>query len=161
MSTHPYSCTLAAVLLWGGLVCASAAAPSVGANGGYQSADGLVVYLGVVPAAMVEGRHEAHPGEEEMHGGVPRGRHAFHVMVAVFDADTGEQVRDARVEARVAPLGLGEVRQPLEPMTIGDTVTYGNYFTLRHGTYRIRVDVVRPRDGAPATVEFTYEHPNG
>ncbi|OOG27638.1 hypothetical protein B1C78_03015 [Thioalkalivibrio denitrificans] len=124
-----------------------------------QVANGVVVYLGVLPAAMIQGRHEGDP-EEVMHNGIPRGRHAFHVMAAVFDEGSGAQIKDARVEARVAAVGLAGVTRPLETMRIDDTVTYGNYFTLRgEGPYDIRITVARPGIDAPVSARFTYVHP--
>lgn len=126
-----------------------------------QVANGVVVYLGVLPAAMVRGRHEGDP-EGVMHDGIPRGRHAFHVMVAVFDAGSGTQIRDAQVEARVATLGLAGATRPLETMRIDDTVTYGNYFTLRgEGPYDIEISIARTGADAPVSARFTYVHPPG
>jgi len=124
-----------------------------------QVADGVVVYLGVLPAAMIQGRHEEDP-EVVTHNGIPRGRHAFHVMAAVFDAGSGVQIDDAQVEARVAPLGLPGVTRSLETMRIDDTVTYGNYFTMRgESPYDIEITITRAAAGAPVTTRFTYVHP--
>lgn len=130
------------------------------ADPGYREvANGVVVYLGVLPAAMIQGRHKDDP-EAVMHGGIPRGRHAFHVMAAVFDAASGVQIEDAQVEARVAPLGLAGVTRPLETMRIDDTVTYGNYFTLRgEGPFDIEITIARAGADAPVTARFTYVHP--
>jgi hypothetical protein len=124
-----------------------------------QVADGVVVYLGVLPAAMIQGRDEDDP-EAVMHDGIPRGRHAFHVMAAVFDAGSGVPIEDAQVRARVVPLGLVGVARPLETMRIDDTVTYGNYFTMRgEGPYVIEITIARAGADAPVTVRFTYAHP--
>jgi hypothetical protein len=120
----------------------------------YRAAEGLAVYLGVMPAALVKGRPEA-----AMHGGVPGGRHAYHVMVAVFDEASGERLADLRVKAAVASPGMAAIEKPLETMRIADTVTYGNYFDLiGAGPFRIRVDVLRPGAATPKRVEFAYEH---
>ena len=124
----------------------------------YKTAGGLAVYLGVLPAAMIQGHPRGHP-EEAMHGGVPRGRHAFHVVAAVFNAATGERVEDALVEAHIAEPGLAGVTRQLEPMVIADTVTYGNYFQLSgDAPYRIDLSITRPGLATPVRVEFTYEH---
>jgi hypothetical protein len=122
-------------------------------------ADGLSVFLGVQPAAMVMRTHPRdHPGVE-MHEDAPVGRYDQHVFVAVFDAETGERIEDADAEARVAPLGLGPVTRPLEPMVIAETITYGNFFTLRNdGIYEIRVTVTRGEASRPSVIEFTYDH---
>lgn len=123
-----------------------------------KTAGGLTVYLGVLPAAMIQGHDTGHT-ETVMHDGVPRDEHAYHVMVAIFDADSGERIDDAVVEADVTPLGLSPVRRPLEPMQIAGTKTYGNYFTMSgDGRYRITVRISRPGAAAAITLEFTYEH---
>ena len=143
-----------AILAW---VLAAASASAADENRGYKEAGGLAVYLGVLPAAMVQG-HQAHP-EETMHGGVPRGRHAFHVLAAVFNAASGERIEDAAVEARVTPLGLAGVTRVLEPMTIAGTVTYGNYFAMSEtDPYRIEFSITTAGATRPVAVEFSYTH---
>ena len=124
-----------------------------------REAGGLVVYLGVLPAEMIRG-HPARHEEAAMHKGPRRGIHLYHVMVAVFDAQTGKRVEDAVVAATVISLGLAGTRQTLEPMHIADTTTYGNYFDLGGSShYRIAVDVQPPGNAKPITVEFAYQHP--
>lgn len=119
---------------------------------------GLAVYLGVLPAAMITG-HPAGHSETTIHGGLPSGPHVYHVMVAVFDEASGARIADAEVTARVAPLGLTGTEKVLEPMTIEDTVTYGNFFDMRYSdTYRIKVEIRRPAAQQPVLVEFQYEH---
>jgi hypothetical protein len=114
-----------------------------------KTAGSLAVYLGVLPAAMIQGHEKA------MHGGVPSGRHSYHIVVAVFDATTGARVKDAVVEARVAELGFAGITRQLEPMLIADTVTYGNYFELSgEANYRIYLSITRPGSAVPVRVEF-------
>lgn len=146
---------LAATLLW----TLTGINPAMAADtGDRKTAGGLSVYLGVLPAAMIQGHPKDHP-EEAMHGGIPRGRHVFHVMAAVFDAESGDRIEDAAVEARVTPLGLAGVTRRLQPMVIADTVTYGNYFTMRgDGPYRIRFSVTRAGAVQPIVLEFSYDH---
>jgi hypothetical protein len=147
---------LLAALVWA--LPAPGAATAADA-GNHKIAQGLSVYLGVLPAALVgRGDMEDHP-EAEMHDGAPGGGHDQHVMVAVFDAATGERVEDAIVEARVTPLGLAGVRRVLDPMVIADTITYGNYFTMRgDGPYRIAVSVMPAGAPRPVVLEFSYDH---
>lgn len=76
------------------------------ANDGYLTSDGVAVYLGIVPAAVVRGHPSGHT-EGAMHGGAGSGRHQQHIVVAVFDAETGMRVENARVSVRIA--GLGEI----------------------------------------------------
>lgn len=133
---------------------------SAGASdlGQYRTADGLAVYLGLLPAAMLKGHPREHT-EGAMHGGAPAGRHAYHLTIAVFDAASGARVADATVEARVSELGLAGPRRRLEPMAIGDTVTFGNYVDLPgEGPYRIRIWIARPGRADTVETEFTVEH---
>jgi hypothetical protein len=124
----------------------------------FKTAGGLTIYLGVLPAAMIQGHAKDHP-ETGMHGGVPRGPHAYHVMAAVFNAESSERIENATVEARIAPLGLAAVTRPLMTMVVAGTVTYGNYFTMRgEGPYRITFSVTTPQVAEPVVLEFTYEH---
>lgn len=124
----------------------------------YRTADGIAVYLGVLPAAIVRG-HAVRHGEETMHGGVPRGPRDYHLVVAVFDAGSGARVEDAEVGAIVAGLGhVAETRLRLEPMRVAGTVTYGGFAALPDpGCYTIAVEVRRPGAEGPARVEFAYQ----
>lgn len=125
-------------------------------TGQTKSADGLTVYLGVIPAEIIRGHPPGHP-ERLAHGGPPSGRHSYHVVVAIFDAVTGARVTDAKVSAQVASLGLSGPTRELEPMTIADTVTYGNYFTLPgRGPYRILIEIGRAQRVTKMT--FDYDH---
>ena len=121
-------------------------------NDSYKTADGLVVYLGVLPAALVR-------GHEGMHGDVSSGPHVYHVVAAVFDAATGARIEDAKVEARVTPRRLAGEARALEQMEIAGTVTYGNYFTMGGSDpYRIELSIRTSGGGQPVKVEFTYIH---
>lgn len=62
-----------------------------------RTAGGITVYLGVFPAALIQGHPKEHP-EPTMHGGIPRGEHAYHVMVAVFNASDGARIESADVD---------------------------------------------------------------
>jgi hypothetical protein len=145
---------LAAALVW------ALPAPATAADAGnHKIAQGLSVYLGVLPAALVGRGDKQDHTEAAMHDGAPGGGHDQHVMVAVFDAATGERVEDAIVEARVTPLGLAGVRRVLEPMVIADTVTYGNYFAMQgDGRYQITVSVMPAVAPRPVVLEFIYDH---
>lgn len=124
----------------------------------YKVAGGLAVYLGVIPGELITGYSGGH-AEAEMHGGVPSGRHVHHVMVAVFDSASGERITDAVVTAKVTGLGLVGIEETLEPMTIADTVTYGNYFDLPgKDLYRIRIEISRPGYVRSVRLEFEYDH---
>lgn len=126
------------------------------AAGDYRAVDGYAIYLGVVPAAIAQGHAPEHP-ERKMHGGVARGRHQHHVMVAVFDAATGARIDDAIITATIGEPGLAPVRRRLEPMAIAGAMSYGNYFALAPpGPYRIELQIVRPDAVRPTVATFTY-----
>ncbi len=124
-----------------------------------QTVDGMTVYVGVLPAAMVSGHPPEHP-EEAMHGGVPRGKHQFHLLVALFDAGSGERITGAQIEAGVAEIGLSGTRRRLEPMAIAGTETYGGYFELDgDNPFRIALEIRRPDATRASRAEFEYRHP--
>jgi len=147
-------------LLMATLLAAFAPHPAL-ADDNYKVVDGLAVYLGVLPAAMVKGHPSGHP-EAAMHGGVPRGAHEYHLVIAVFDAATGVRVENAKVTASVSWLGhVGESLLKLEPMAIAGTVTYGGFVNLPgNDRYQIGVEIRVPGRNAPVRVDFAYQHPD-
>lgn len=154
-SPHLSSIWMWSVLLATALLIASPA----GAADYYKTADGMAVYLGVLPAELVLGHSPEHP-EKQMHGGVPRGKRQHHIVIALFDSRNGERITDADVSARVQELGLAPISKKLEPMTIDKTVSFGNYFALSApGPYRIDVEIRRHGAPKPITVRFDYSHP--
>ena len=130
----------------------------VGAATEYEKrADGLVVYMGVLPAQVLRGEtdHRA-----TMHGGLPSGSGSHHLVIAIFEERTGNQVVATAVNASVGPLGMGMTRRKLEPMLIGPTTTYGNFFPMPGpGPYRIRVSIQRAGETRATEVQFNYSHP--
>jgi hypothetical protein len=134
-----------------------ALSPAAYAAGDVRAVGGLKIYLGIVPAAIVQGHHPPAHLQSKMHGGVPRGRDRHHVMVAVFDAATGARIDDAVLTATVGVPGLAPVRRRLEPMAIVGAMSYGNYFALSSpGPYRIELHIVRPDADRPTVATFTY-----
>ena len=127
-------------------------------HSGYLVDRGIAVYYAVIPAEMIRGHSKQHT-EATMHGGVPGRPHVHHVMVALFDASSLERIIDADVTATVSEIGLAGTQRKLEPFTVADALTYGNYFDMRPRTdYRIRVDVRRPASKSAARVEFVFKH---
>ncbi len=124
----------------------------------YKVADGIGIYLGVMPTDLIAD-HPLEHTEDAMHGGVPLGEHHHHVMVALFESKTGERITDAEVKAHVREFGLAGQVKELEPMTIAGALTFGNYFELRYrARYVISIRVRRP--GSPRVIEsrFEYDH---
>lgn len=127
-------------------------------DGQYKTTDGIGVYYGILPAEIVKGHPGGHP-EAAMHGGLPPG-HQVHLIVALFDAATSARIENAKVSAAVSPLGIPRLSQPLDPMQIAGTVTYGGFFPLARGDrYVVDVKIERPGALRPIEVEFSYDHP--
>lgn len=121
-----------------------------------KSVDDLTVYLGVMPAQMIHGHEPGHP-ERLMHGGVPKGKNHYHVMVAVFEKPSGRRVTEAKVRARVGEVGMAGDNKVLEPMVIAEAMTFGNYFTMAGPRpYEITVSIQRPGAQRPVEVKFVH-----
>lgn len=107
--------------------------------------DGIVLYWGLVPGAVVSQQHAL----EEIHGGLPRGGGKInHLVVAVFDAKTGRRFEKAIVRAQLSEPGI--VEEPpkyLLPMMINEQMTYGQLFGMvGNGPYRFKVMVQLPEE---------------
>ena len=114
--------------------------------------DGVVLYWGLVPAAIVSQKHAL----EDMHGVVPKdGGQVHHMVVALFNAD-GKRIEDAVVRAQLSETGIADAPPKyLTPMRIDGQASYGQLFsTVRSGSgpYRFRVLVKLP--SRPAEIEF-------
>ena len=118
----------------------------------------VVVYVGLLPAEMIRGHAAEHP-EAIMHGGVPKGIGVFHVVVALFDAKTGQRITNADLTARVGDVGLAGQEKKLDPMEIAGTETYGNYFPMvGAGPFRISLTIRVPGQSQDLKVVFEHRH---
>jgi len=103
--------------------------------------DGVVLYWGLMPAAIAAQRHAL----EEMHGTIPSGGRLQHLVVALFRAD-GTRIDDAIVRAQLSEIGI--VDSPpkyLTPMIINGEASYGQIFTtLLSGKAHFRIYVKLP-----------------
>lgn len=109
----------------------------------YQVVDGVAIYFGLIPAEMIRGHPKAHP-ESHMHGGIPTDRY-YHLTVAIFDDTSGERITGAEVTARVVGKGESGPSKLLEPMIIGGSRSYGNYFRMPGDSpYRIELKIHHP-----------------
>jgi hypothetical protein len=141
-----------------GIAATFGGARSAAADALYRTADGLVVYLGILPAELIKGHRKSHP-ETTMHGGASRDAHEHHLISAVFDQATGNRVSDAAVTATVSGLGLAGQRITLEPMRIDETVTYGGFVDLpEKDLYTVKLEIRRRNQMAPVSVKFVYDH---
>jgi len=122
----------------------------------HKIVNGTNIYLGVLPAEMVRGHPKEHP-ESHMHGGVPPGTH-YHIMVALFDNKTGERIKNATVTATVKGTATVEISKSLDPMLVGGTSTYGNYFKMAGHTpqHRITLEIKLPDSGKSFHTTFEW-----
>lgn len=147
-----------AVLLVIGLGSFNAIAAVAEAPANFQVVDGVAIYLGVMPAQIVQGHPKEHP-EVGMHGGAPTRGDRVHVVVALFDNATGQRIENAQVTGSVMEIGLSAEQKRLEPMRIVDNVTYGNYFDMPgNGIYHIKVRIRRPSMPGLLEAQFTHRH---
>lgn len=147
------------------LVAAQLAGPAQGqgtVDDTSRIVDGVLAYLGVIPAAMVQGHPKAHP-EAAMHGGPPEGRGQKHLVLALFDAASGARIDTATVSVTVTGLGhIGGTRLTLDPMLIAGTVTWGTFIDLpERDKYELVFDVVLPNRPGTLSFPFTYSNSGG
>jgi len=148
-------CKAALVLL--GVAMFNPAAIAADAPDNFQVVDGVAIYLGVMPARIVEGYPRDH-SESKMHGGVPSG-HRDHIVVALFDNATGKRIENAQVMGSVMEIGLGSKQRKLEAMRVAGTITYGNYFNMPdNSTYHIKIMIRRPGIKGVVETQFTHRH---
>lgn len=140
------------------VLAAGATAAELDDDPNVEIADGIAVYLGVMPAAIVRGHAESHP-EATMHGGPPRTSYMRHVVVALFDAKTFERITEAEVTATVEGLGhVASTTKKLERMDIANAPTFGEYFPFQgRDRFTIRIEVKIAKRLKTVVVEFTYE----
>jgi len=120
--------------------------------------DGMELFFGIIPAEIVRGHPRDHE-ERSMHGGVPLGKGVHHLVISVFDSKTRARITDATLTGSVTEPGMAIQRKPLESMSFGGAVSYGNYFAMpNQGPYEIVVSVQRT-DGKKAAARFQYWHP--
>jgi len=121
----------------------------------HKTISGVDIYLGVLPAEIVRGHPKKHP-ESRMHGGVPRGT-LYHIIVALFDAKTGDRIEDATISAKVIGTAAVEITKPLDSMSIAGALSYGNYFKMlgQIPQHLIKLEITRP--GMKGTISTTFE----
>lgn len=146
-------CGFAAALL---IVALLVSGSAMARDDWYRTVGGLSVYLGIVPAEIVNGP-SFDVRERSMHGGASGRSHEYHVVAAVYESASKARVSDATVTAKASGLGLSGYEKTLEPMKIADTITYGGFFNLPTDLYTIRLTVQRP-GSKPVTMDFKFDH---
>ena len=92
------------IALFGALFCSLAffsTAASAAHLGQTKTVDGVAIYLGMVPAAVMRQNPDIYPAHEPSK--IPSSKHVHHVMLALFDGPGGARITYAIVTARVAP----------------------------------------------------------
>ena len=122
-----------------------------------KTANGISVYIGTFPTAMIGGHPKSHP-TGTMHGGVPVQPH-HHLVVALFDKKTGKRITGARIKAAVIRINSKSTvsYKDMQPMLIGGKITYGNYFRMLPGRYTIRLKIRRVNVPGTIDLEFNYQ----
>lgn len=116
--------------------------------------DGIALYWGLVPAAIVSQQHAV----SELHGGrPPGGGKVNHLVIALFDAKTGQRIEGAVIRAQLSEPGVVDsAARYVPPMPINGVTSYGQLFGMVHdGPYRFRISVQVP--GRPQETEFAIQ----
>ncbi|HRX71099.1 MAG TPA: hypothetical protein P5329_07990 [Candidatus Competibacteraceae bacterium] len=124
-------------------------------NDTHKTVGGIDIYIGVIPAEVIQGRGSNE--ERRMHGGASSGGKGYHLVVALFDRESGDRITDSQVKVRVSVPGWVDVENRLEPMKVADAVTFGNYFVLSDLTLNwISVQVQRAgKDAVKADFQYS------
>ncbi len=158
MYTRSVKTYLKAALMLIGVAVLGPLAVAADAPESFQVVDGVAIYLGVMPAQILQGHPDEHQ-EHKMHGGIPSKGHRDHVVVALFDDATGKRIENAEVTGSVMEIGSGSKKKTLEHMKIAGTITYGNYFNMPDkNLYHIKVQIHRPGKQGVISAQFTHQH---
>jgi cytochrome c5 len=113
------------------------------------------VYFGVVSANVIRSHPKEYP--QKVYGVAPLGPAQYYLTVALFDTPSGQRIDGAVVKARVSTtVGAGS-EKTLEPITIADSRSYGNYFVMGGaGPYKVTVHIRRP--GSSDAIQAQFEH---
>jgi cytochrome c5 len=130
----------------------AAPAKSAAMDRNHKLVAGTDIYLGVIPAETMRARHAG--SASKALPPVPSGKGYFHVSVELRDHASKGEVKDAKVEARVANLMTGETKK-LEPVASASEGTYANYFRMPgKDPYTVTVKVLKPGAAAPLEAKF-------
>jgi cytochrome c5 len=143
----------------GGAPTATPATPAARSDGTHKVIAGTAIDLGIVSAESIRAQHPKPDAESSMHGGIPSGRGYYHVNISLRDAVTNAEIKDAEVEVGVANPVTGSETKKLEPMAIGNTLSYGNYFRMSgKDPYTITVQVRRQGASQDIEAKFAFKH---
>lgn len=131
-------------------------------NAFHEESKSYLVYLGVVPASLLEKAPSLVDQDKKLHGGVAeQSPSTQHVMVTVFRKDNNARVLNATVIAKLGRsklFGTKGGEKPLEKMITSNAVAYGNFFDMpERGEYRIEVNIYESQKSGSETVRFEYD----
>ena len=132
----PTHCCRFAAIAWLLLLLATLVSPAL-AQSRLERA-GITLYWGLVPAAVVAGKHDL----AELHGGPPKGGgQVHHLVVTLYDSASGRRIENAIVRAQLSETGIVDgPAKYLVPMKVNDQASYGQVFGVaKDGPYRFRV----------------------
>lgn len=119
-------------------------------------ADGVLIYLGVMPSNVLR-NDPGHYGDHNEQCPVPGGGDNHHVLIALFDQLTGERIVDADVYVRVSSLGLVGPRKHFGAVDVDGAVTYCNYFDMpATDRYDVKIEIKRVESPEVIHAKFTY-----
>ena len=88
----------------------------------------------------------------------PSGKGYYYVNVALHDAATKAEIKDAQVEARAANPVTGGDSKKLKAATINNAASYGEFFRMQgKEPYTITVQVRRGSSAAPIEAKFDFK----
>lgn len=156
---------LRAITRFGAVACVGlfAAASSAVEFDNRQIAQGMAIYLGILPAKVARDQSPTASGGE-MHRGTPEWGEQYHLVAALFDDASGRRITDAEVRAtvfnaRLPGKRLSGPQKQLEPMRVADRASYGNYFNMpAPAPYRVELEIRRPGESEIAKASFEYRH---
>lgn len=149
---------LAAMLIFG-----LAAQPALAKDNPFHAeTKNYLVYLGVVPASLLEKEPSLVDQDKKLHGGVAeQSPITQHVMVTIFRKENNARVLNATVIAKLGRsklFGTKGAEKPLEKMVTSNAVAYGNFFDMpERGEYSIEVNIYEPQKSGSETARFVYE----
>ena len=143
-----------------GLAAALAACAPRAEGGQSQVVDGLKFDYGLVAESAPATPPAGHP-DDAMHGDAPIQAHAYHVVLSVADAKTGQKVEAAEVAMGLSGPGHpGTNVAPMESMTVNGQISYGHYVVLPDpGRYQFDFQVRPAGRHTPVHARFSLERP--
>lgn len=112
----------------------------------HKRVGGLDIYMGITPAALAAVEPKG-----------PRGKGQYYLTISVHDAASNAFIKDAQVEARAANAVSGGETKKLQPVTVNQSPSYGNFFRMEgKEPYTITVRVRRPGEDGRLETSFAF-----